>query len=218
MIDFRLGFYGLAVQDVRYNTLRGGILNQTRQMGPMMNTFSPDSTSYYEDSLHEALLRWFDDHHLVYRSFYAEDPDHVTESVALPLIALGKYDGDFRYCPHPQAMGYTVKPLDEMSLDDFHDFVLLWYEAAARAGILRCFGCDKPLRMDDRQHPWDALFSTEDMIFWLAIHFDCKKLLKRELKGRNAFELQPRPAERLELILPEPAPTAGPEASVYTQE
>jgi hypothetical protein len=161
-----------------------------------------------------ALLRWFDEQHLVYRSFYAEDGDHVAESVAMPVLALGKYDADFRRCPHPEAAGYTVKPLAAMSLDDFHDFVFLWYEAAARAGILRCFGCDKPLRPDDLQHPWDVLFSTEDMIFWLAIHFDCKKLLKRDLRGRSAFELYPRPAERLTLILPGPADARTPADTV----
>jgi hypothetical protein len=171
-----------------------------------MNHYLDTTTSHeYHKALEAELLRWFDEQHLLYRSFYAEDADHITESVAAPLIALGKYDADFRRCPHPEMAGYRVKQLAEMSLDDFHDFILCWYEAAARAGILRCFGCDKPLYPDDHQHPWDALFSTEDMIFWLAIHFDCKKLLKRDLRGRSAFELQPRPAEQLELVVPEPA-------------
>ena len=70
-----------------------------------------------------------------------------------------------------------------------------WATRAVDAGLVRCFACDESLRNNDLDVPWDGIFTSEDLVAWLFIHFDCKRVLKRELKGRDPFELHPRPPE-----------------------
>ena len=40
------------------------------------------------------------------------------------------------------------------------------------------------------EKPWDAVFVTKEWFCWLLVHFDCKRYLSRDLKGRNPFEVR----------------------------
>ena len=75
-----------------------------------------------------------------------------------------------------------------MNLDDFHQFVYQWFERAVANGLGRCFVCNKLLDMGTEK-PWDAVFVTTELYCWLLVHFDCKRYLNRDLKGRNPFEV-----------------------------
>jgi hypothetical protein len=75
-----------------------------------------------------------------------------------------------------------------MNLDDMHQFVLAWFERAVERGMARCFVCNRVLDMGTEK-PWDAVFVTDPLYCWLLVHFDCKRYLNRDLKGRNPFEV-----------------------------
>ncbi len=140
----------------------------------------------------EALMRWFERQHLLRVRVIAEDVDHITEEVRAPMLLLSARRDDVRFAPNPDALGYPEKRLDEMTLNDFHVFILRWATRAVDARLVRCFACDEVLRNNDLDVPWDGLFTSEDLVAWLFIHFDCKRLLSRELKRIDPFELSPR--------------------------
>jgi hypothetical protein len=96
--------------------------------------------------------------------------------------------------------GYPEDSLDMMNLDDFNQFIYAWYERAVAAGLGRCYVCNQ-LLSNDEQKPWDAVFVSKDLFCWLLVHFDCKRYLSRDLKGRNPFEISPGPPERFDLFL-----------------
>ena len=146
-----------------------------------------------------ALRRWFEQQHLLRMRVVAEDADHITEEVREPMVLLSAREEDARAAPNPDTLGYPEKRLSEMTLDDFHVFMLRWATRAVDAGLARCFACDETLRNNDLNVPWDGIFTSEDLVAWLFIHFDCKRLLKRELKGRDPFELYPRPPEAFDV-------------------
>ncbi len=138
------------------------------------------------------LLAWFAQESLLLQDITssAEDPEHdeVKITVKAPIIALSKAAEDFRECPDPVLFGYPGNCLDLMTLDDFHNFVYQWFEKAVAAGMGRCFVCNLVLDMSGEK-PWDAVFVTKEWYCWLLVHFDCKRYLSRDLKGRNPFEV-----------------------------
>jgi hypothetical protein len=143
----------------------------------------------------EALLRWFEQQHLLRMRVVAEDAEQIVEEMRAPMVLLSAREEDARAAPNPDALGYPEKRLSEMTLNDFHVFILRWATRAVDAGLVRCFACNETLRNNDLDVPWDGIFTSEDLVAWLFIHFDCKRLLKRELKGRDPFELHPQPPE-----------------------
>ena len=132
----------------------------------------------------------------------ADDPEHdeIKVAVKAPIVALSRAYGDFRECPDPALFGYPADCLEMMNMDDFHHFVYQWFERAVQAGIGRCFVCNKALDMGE-EHPWDAVFVTQEWYCWLLVHFDCKRYLNRDLKGRNPFEVTTQPPEFFDLRL-----------------
>jgi hypothetical protein len=133
-----------------------------------------------------------------------EDPanDEIKVLIKAPIVALSRAHDDFRECPDPVLFGYPATSLDMMTMDDFHQFVYQWFERAVAAGMGRCFVCNKVLDMGSEK-PWDAVFVSEEMYCWLLVHFDCKRYLSRDLKGRNPFEVTSHPPEFFDLRLAE---------------
>ena len=143
-------------------------------------------------------MRWFEREGLVRYAAYGEPGGAVVEAARGPLVALGPHDGDYRQAPHPDRLGYRIKPLAAMALDDYQAFILSWFEHAIRAGDLRCANCDKVILPTTEDMPdaetWDAIFIEKELVAWMVCHFDCKRLLPRHLKGRHPFELEAAPA------------------------
>lgn len=146
-------------------------------------------------SVDDALLAWFEQQHLLRVQLFAEDAEHIVEELRAPMLLLSNHEDDVRAAPNPDTLGYPEKRLGEMTLDDFHVFILRWATRAIDAGLVRCYACNEVLRNNDLDVPWDGIFTSEDLVAWLFIHFDCKRLLQRELKGRSPFDLHPRPPE-----------------------
>jgi hypothetical protein len=150
------------------------------------------------------LLAWFAHEGLLLQDILtsADDPEHdeVKVIVKAPIIALSKNRDDFRECPDPVLFGYPESCLDMMTLDDFNSFVYQWFEKAVAAGMGRCFVCDKVLDMGNEK-PWDAVFVTKELYCWLIVHYDCKRYLSRDLKGRNPFEVTLYPPEFFDMRL-----------------
>ncbi|WP_069804482.1 hypothetical protein [Thermogemmatispora onikobensis] len=156
--------------------------------------------------MRQELLAWFAQEGLLLQNITtgAEDPeyDEIKVTVRAPIVALGRGREDFRECPDPVAFGYPESCLDLMTLDDFHWFILRWFEGAVAAGRARCFVCNQVLD-NGPDHPWDAVFVSADWHCWLVVHFDCKRYLGRDLKGRNPFEVELREPEMFDLRLTE---------------
>src|SRR5215468_699388 len=87
------------------------------------------------------LLRWFDEQHLLRTMVFAEDAEHITEVMRTPMVLLSARPEDVRATPNPDALGYPEKRLAEMTLNDFHVFMLRWATRAIEAGLVRCFVC-----------------------------------------------------------------------------
>jgi hypothetical protein len=152
--------------------------------------------------MRKELFSWFDQEGLLLQSVSAssdQEDDEVKVVVRAPVVALGKGNQDFRECPDPALFGYPESCLDYMLLDDMHVFVLSWFEKAVDAGIVRCFVCDKTLT-NTGERTWDAVFITGDLYTWLAVHFDCKRFLNREIKGRNPFEISTSSPEHFDVL------------------
>ncbi|GER87480.1 hypothetical protein KDW_16420 [Dictyobacter vulcani] len=151
------------------------------------------------------LLSWFAREGLLLTHVQSasEDPEHdeIKVSVRAPLLALSRASHDFRECLDPVLFGYPEESLDMMNLDDMNQFVLTWFERAVEAGMARCFVCNQVLTMREEDPPWDAIFVSQDLYCWLLAHFDCKRYLNRDLKGRHPFELEARPPEFFDLRL-----------------
>jgi len=130
----------------------------------------------------------------------AEDPvhDEVKIAVKAPIIALSRAYDDFRECPDPVLFGYPENSLEMMTMADMHQFVYQWFERAVQEGMGRCFVCNKVLDMGTEK-PWDAVFVTQELYCWLLVHFDCKRYLNRDLKGRTPFEVTTHPPEFFDL-------------------
>lgn len=148
------------------------------------------------------LLAWFAREGMLLQQVVtaANDPvhDEVKVAVKAPVIALSRSDRDVRECPDPARFGYPESSLEMMTIDDMHQFVYQWLERAVQAALGRCFVCNKVLDMSGEK-PWDAVFVTSDIYCWLLVHFDCKRYLSRDLKGRHPFEIMPQPPEFFDL-------------------
>lgn len=148
------------------------------------------------------LLVWFAREGLLLTdaSSATDDPEHdeVKVTVKAPVLALSRARDDWRECPDPVLFGYPEESLDMMLLDDMHQFVLQWFERAVAAGMARCFVCNQRLDMG-AEKPWDAVFVSDPLFCWLLVHFDCKRYLARDLKGRNPFEVITSPPEFFDL-------------------
>lgn len=140
------------------------------------------------------LLAWFGAQGVCRYALEGDEHGDIIEIVAPPVLLLGPGDGDARACPHPDRLGYPVKPLAAMTLDDFHVFLVRWFTRAVEAGICRCLVCKQPVTTEP-EAPWDGIFIDKELVAWIVIHFDCKRGLAREIKGRHPFELAPRPPE-----------------------
>ena len=128
------------------------------------------------------------------------DDDEIKITVKAPVVALSRVSSDFRECPDPVLFGYPESSLDMMMLDDMHSFVYQWFERAVEASMARCFVCNSLLTMADEK-PWDAVFVSTELYCWLVVHFDCKRYLNRDLKGRNPFEVTTHPPEFFDMHL-----------------
>ena len=146
----------------------------------------------YNIAMRNELLAWFAREDLLLQrvTTSADDPEHdeIKVTVKAPIVALSKKIDDFRECPDPVLFGYPESCLDMMTMDDFNSFVYQWFEKAVAAGMGRCFVCDKILDMGSDK-PWDAVFVSKELYCWLMVHYDCKRYLSRDLKGRNPFEV-----------------------------
>lgn len=150
------------------------------------------------------LLAWFAREGMLLTNVLSpvQDPEHdeIKIAVRAPLVALSRSNDDFRECPDPVLFGYPASSLEMMTLDDMNDFVLSWFERAVAAGMARCFVCNQMLDMGEEK-PWDAVFVSHDMYCWLLVHFDCKRYLNRDLKGRHPFEVAAHSPEFFDLRL-----------------
>ena len=129
-----------------------------------------------------------------------EEEDEIKITVKAPIVALSRAGSDFRECPDPVLFGYPDSSLDMMLLDDMHQFVYQWLEQAVIAEKARCFVCNRMLDMGSEQ-PWDAVFVKTELYCWLVVHFDCKRYLNRDLKGRNPFEVTTQQPEFFDMRL-----------------
>jgi hypothetical protein len=145
------------------------------------------------------LVEWFLERGLCRVAIEADPDGEVNEVTAPPVLLLGRGAGDARACPHPDGLGYPDKRLAEMSLDDYHLFILRWLMRAVDAGLCSCFVCRKPILNDDPAAPWDGIFIEKELVAWLLMHFDCKRYLSREYKGYHPFDLIARPAEHFDV-------------------
>jgi hypothetical protein len=138
------------------------------------------------------LLFWFEREGLLLSDVVtaSQDPenDEVKIIIKAPVLALSRASTDFRECPDPVLFGYPASSLEMMELEDLHQFIFQWFENAVEAGMGRCFVCNQVLDMEPVR-PWDAVFVTEQFYCWLMVHYDCKRYLNRDIKGRNPFEV-----------------------------
>ena len=150
------------------------------------------------------LLDWFAREGLLLQSVVAntDDPEDYECKVVIraPVIALSRHFEDFRECLDPVLFGYPADCLQMMDLEDFNQFVAQWFEQAVAAGLGRCFVCNKRLEPDGEK-PWDAVFVNKEWYCWLLVHFDCKRYLSRDLKGRNPFEVSLKQPELFDLYV-----------------
>jgi hypothetical protein len=146
---------------------------------------------------------WFDREGMTRTTVAADERGGVLEDVRPPVVALGPRDEDFVWAPLPERQGYPGKPLLEMSVEEYNDFLYRWLEAAVRAGDVQCAHCGR-LILDDYQDlpdrdTWDAILIEQELVAWMVVHFDCKKPLPKKLKGMHPFDLAPRDSPTYDL-------------------
>ena len=150
------------------------------------------------------LLSWFAREGLLLTDAVLAAPDEAEDEIKItvkaPIVALSRASDDFRECPDPVLFGYPDTSLDMMLLDDMHQFVYQWFEQAVAVQKARCFVCNRVLTMGI-ERPWDAVFVKTELYCWLVVHFDCKRYLSRDLKGRNPFEVTTQPPEFFDMRL-----------------
>jgi len=149
-----------------------------------------------------ALDAWFESEGLMRYAVQADADGEVIETWRPPLLWLGGRDEDFVLVPNPDRLGYPGKPLREMAMADFNVFLYRWIEAAVRAGVVRCASCGRQIQDGDDlpdAETWDAIFIEKEIVAWMVVHFDCKKLLPKKLKGLHPFELHPGPPPHFDL-------------------
>lgn len=139
---------------------------------------------------------WFESEGLIRYSISGDESGDLVETRRGPVVALGPRDDEFVWAPNPNDTAYPGKPLREMSMDDYNDFMYRWYEEAVRHGVVRCANCGRPIRDDTVEDlpdvdTWDAIFIEKELVAWMVVHFDCKKLLPKKIKGVHPFDLLP---------------------------
>lgn len=139
---------------------------------------------------------WFETEGLIRFSISGDESGEIVETSRGPVVALGPRDDDFVWVPSPDDTGYPGKLLREMTMDDYNDFMYRWLEEAVRHGVVRCANCGRPIRddtVDDLPDAdtWDAIFIEKELVAWMVVHFDCKKLLAKKIKGVHPFDLSP---------------------------
>lgn len=155
----------------------------------------------------EGLLRWM---------ALGDESGEIIEMERGPLVLLGPSDADFVLPPNPDRLGYPGRKLREMTLDQYNIFLYRWFEAAVRAGDVRCAYCGKPIREAEEGEDlpdadtWDAIFVEKELVAWMVLHFDCKRWLTKKLKGMHPFELTPGAARAYDLSTLDPALTERP--------
>ena len=156
------------------------------------------------EGMRNELLSWFEREGLLLSDVVTASEDGENDEVKViikaPVLALSRASCDFRECPDPVLFGYLESCLEMMQLEDMHQFVYEWFEKAVEAGMARCFVCNKMLDME-AERPWDAVFVTEQLYCWLLVHYDCKRYLNRDIKGRNPFEVTTQAPEFFDLWL-----------------
>ena len=150
------------------------------------------------------LLSWFEREGLllsdVAMASQDAENDEIKVIIKAPVLALSRASSDFRECPDPVLFGYPAGCLEAMELEDMHEFIYQWFENEVMAEMGRCFVCNKLLDMGS-ERPWDAVFVTEQFYCWLLVHYDCKRYLNRDIKGRNPFEVATQPPEFFDMRL-----------------
>lgn len=150
----------------------------------------------------DELRAWFEAEGLLRHAVSGDEHGEVIELTRGPLIALGARDDDFVEAPNPDTTGFQGKPLREMHMEEYNQFLFLWFEQAVAAGDVRCANCGKLiLPGDDLPDPdtWDAIFIEKEIVAWMLVHFDCKRWLAKKLKGVHPFDLEPREPPRYDL-------------------
>jgi hypothetical protein len=155
-----------------------------------------------QEYLDEELRMLFEGEGLLRYMALGDESGEVTDAERGPLILLGPSEADAVLPPNPDTLGYPGRKLGEMTLDQYNIFLYRWFEAAVRAGDVRCAYCGKPIR-DAEDLPdaetWDAIFVEKELVAWMVLHFDCKRWLSKKLKGMHPFELPSRAAPRYDL-------------------
>lgn len=148
------------------------------------------------------LRAWFAAEGLLRYAVIGDEHGEVVELVRGPMVALGARDDDFVEAPHPDATGFQGKPLREMRMEEYNQFLFLWLEQAVALGDVYCAHCGmRILPGDDLPDPdtWDAIFIEKELVAWMLVHFDCKRWLAKKLKGMHPFDLTPRQPPRYDL-------------------
>lgn len=145
---------------------------------------------------------WFEREGLVRHAVAADEDGEIVEDARAPLVALGPRDEDFVLAPDPDRMHWPGRRVAEMDMDEYNVFMYRWFEAAVAAGIVRCANCGRVI-IDGEDLPdpetWDAILIEKELVAWMVVHFDCKKLLAKKIKGMHPFDLHPRPAPAYDL-------------------
>lgn len=147
---------------------------------------------------------WFEREGLVRHEVSADATGaEIVEDERAPLVALGPRDEDFVLAPNPDRMRWPGRRIAAMDMDEYNVFMYRWLEAAVTAGIVRCANCGKVI-IDGEDLPdpetWDAILIEKELVAWMVVHFDCKKLLAKKIKGMHPFELPTvRPAPEFDL-------------------
>ncbi len=145
-----------------------------------------------------AMLAWCAEHQLCRYLIQGDANGDIVEIVAPPVLLLGSGASDVYACPDPDVLGYPEHTLAEMSLADYHIFLVRYLTQAVAANKVSCLVCKQPIT-NDPGAPWDGIFVDKELVGWLMIHFDCKRGLAREYKGRHPFELRPQAPPRYDV-------------------
>lgn len=165
----------------------------------------------------DKLRTWFEAEGLLRYAVSGDEQGEVVELSRAPMVAFGPRDDDFVEAPNPDTTGFQGKPLREMVMEEYNQFLYLWLEQAVAAAEVRCANCGKRiLPGDDLPDPdtWDALFIEKELVAWMLVHFDCKRWLAKKLKGVHPFDLEPREPPRYDLSRVEVPPLPTPAADM----
>lgn len=151
-----------------------------------------DESAATQPRLSDGLRALFEREGLLRFAASGDEAGNVEVQERGPVVALGPGDADYVAPPDPESTGYPRTSVDALSLDEYNAFLFAWLERAAEAGLVRCAQCGKPLLAGDDladADTWDAIMIEQELVAWLAVHFDCKRKIAKKLKGMHPFEL-----------------------------